>query len=219
MLNFPRNCDDKRSDFSFWVCQLRRMDNMRRRASWHLALVCIATFGLLASKAAQAADEHAPSQPVSPPAPTEPTIVDVGLQASGALTGQVLGPDGRGAVGETVFVLRGPTVVATCQTNSSGGFAITGLGGGLYDVRCRQGGTLCRLWAPQTAPPSAKPTLMLTTGGPVVRGQTTFFRRDSGWLKGPAPWIIAGAAITGAIIWDVVASQRHSFDRDHPPSS
>ncbi len=66
-------------------------------------------------------------------------IIDVGLQASGALAGQVLGPDGKGAAGETVFVLRGTTVVVTCQTNSAGGFSITGLSGGIYDVRCRQG--------------------------------------------------------------------------------
>ena len=114
-----------------------------------------------------------------------------------ALNGQVLASDGKPLAAAAVFILRGTTPIATCQTNQSGGFSVAGLPGGLYEIRCHECVVACRLWAPQTAPPSAKSAVLLTTGATVVRGQTAFFSRRGSWLRGPAPWIIAGVVAVG----------------------
>ncbi len=146
-------------------------------------------------------------------------VIDVALQGSGDLTGYVIGQDGKCIAQETVYLLRQGAVVGTCQTDASGRFAITGLTGGVYEVRWAQGVAFCRLWAPQTAPPSATGNLLLTAGPTVVRGQTGHPSPGSSWWKGPIPWIVAGAAIV-AVTWaDIVVAQKHRFERDHPPAS
>jgi hypothetical protein len=182
------------------------MDKMRRRTPWTACLFSLATLGMLAPQPVHAAQGAVATQQAAKTEADEPVIVDVGLHAAGQLTGQVVGPNGRAMAGETIYVLRGATTVATCRTNEAGCFAVPGLSGGIYEVRCQQGVLTCRLWAPQTAPPSAKSGLLLTTGDSVVRGQTSFFSRRGSWLKGPAPWIIAGVV---AVAVPVALTVRH----------
>jgi hypothetical protein len=191
-------------------------------------LVSIAALGLLAPPSVTAADGRAPaptgtnpaatSPTATNPAATEPLVIDVALQGGGELTGQVIGQDGTCGARETVYILRQGVGVGSCQTDASGRFGMTGLAGGVYEVRWAHGATICRLWAAQTAPPSAKPNLLLTANS-TVRGQTGTPSPGRSLLKGPLPWIAAGVVVTGLIWWDVVAAQKHRYERDHPSAS
>lgn len=191
---------------------------MRRLAGLQTALVLITAFGLLAPSV-RAAEGRAPLPAAANQAASEPTVSDVALQGAGELTGHLVGHDGKCVAREMVYLLRQGTVVGSCQTDASGRFAFTGLTGGVYEVRWAQGVTICRLWAPQTAPPSAKADLLLTANTTVVRGQTGSPSPGCSWLKGPLPWIAAGVVGVGLILWDVKVAQQHRFDRDHPSSS
>ncbi|HEY1785945.1 MAG TPA: carboxypeptidase-like regulatory domain-containing protein [Pirellulales bacterium] len=189
---------------------------MRRRAVLQTVLVSLAVFGLLAPPPVRAATAGAPTPATARPVASESMIADVTLQGSSELTGHVVGADGNCVAHETVYLLRQGAVVGTCQTDAVGRFAIVGLSGGVYEVGWAYGVTACRLWAPQTAPPSAKTELLLTANAPVVRGQTGSPHPGRSWLKGPIPWIAAGVVGVGAIIWDVVTAQKHRYERDHP---
>ncbi|HEX4143394.1 MAG TPA: hypothetical protein VHY91_07575 [Pirellulales bacterium] len=202
---------------------------MRRRSRLQTALISIAALGLLAPpsvKAAGSASVPTTANPATanataatPAASGEPLVIDVALESAGGLTGQVVGQDGSCAAEETVYVLRQGTVVGTCKTDATGHFALTGLTGGVYDVRWAHGVTICRLWAPETAPPSAKADLTLTANASAVRGQTGTPNPCNSLLKGPLPWIAFGVAVVGVIWWDVVVAQKHRYDRDHPSAS
>ena len=195
---------------------------MRSLARFQTALVSVAALGLLAPPPIRAAEKPAPHSDAiasEKPSPSEPLVSDVALQARGTLTGCVVGQGGMSAVRETVFISRGGAVVATCQTDASGRFTLAGLTGGVYEVRWAQGATICRLWAPQTAPPSAVADLQLSANAPVVRGQTGTPNPCSSLLKGPLPWIAAVATIIGLAWWDIVVSQKHHYERDHPSAS
>ena len=191
------------------------MHKMRCRAGLQTALVLTTVLGLLAPPAVRAADRPAPLPATADQATRQPTVSDVALQGGGELIGYLVGYDGK-SVAPTVYLLRQGTVVGSCQTDASGRFAFAGLTGGVYEVRWTQGVTFCRLWAPQTAPPSARSDLMLTANTTVVRGQTGYPHPGCSWLKGPLPWIAAGVVGVGLIWWDVVVAQQHRFDRDHP---
>jgi hypothetical protein len=200
------------------------MDKMRRHDRLHTALVSIAVLGLLAPPSVRAAEGRAPMPTAAAPADanpaaSEPLVIDVALQNAGVLTGHVVGQDGKCLAQQTVYVLRQGEAVVTCQTDVAGRFAMTGLAGGVYEVRWAQGVTICRLWAPQTAPPSAKAELLLTTDATVLRGQTGTPSPGCSLLKGPLPWIAAGVVIAGLTWWDVVVAQKHRYDRDHPSAS
>jgi hypothetical protein len=204
------------------------MHAMRRRAVLKTFLVLTAATGLLAPPSVRAADPRSVSttHALAPNATaaagatsSEPVVVDVALDGAGQLTGVVVGPTGESVPRATVSVLRQGGMVATCPTDASGRFTTAHLSGGVYDVRWSDGGAVCRLWAPETAPPSAKPNLLLTPNAQVVRAQSSGLKPLGGFLKGPIPWIAFGTVVAGLITWDVVKEQHDRFRRDHPPAS
>ena len=130
--------------------------------------------------------------------PSEPLVIDVALASGGELTGHVVGQDGTCTARETVYVLAAGSGGRHLQNRRrAADFALTGLTGGVYDVRWAHGVTICRLWAPQTAPPSAKSDLLLTANATVVRGQTGHPDPGHSLLKGPLPWIAVGRGRRG----------------------
>jgi hypothetical protein len=203
----------------FRPSQLRRMHKMRRRAGLKTALILTTALGLLAPPPVRAADQRPQVSALPNQAVGESMVSDVALQGAGDLTGHLVGQDGKFVARETVYLMRQGAVVASCQTDASGRFAFTGLAGGVYEVRWSQGMAACRLWAPQTAPPSAKVDLLVTANAMVVRGQTGVPSPGCSLLKGPLPWIAAGVVAVGLTWWDVVVAQKHRFERDHPSSS
>jgi hypothetical protein len=79
--------------------------------------------------------------------------------------------------------------VASTQTGVDGRFAIAGVKAGVYEVATSQGVTVCRLWAPRTAPPAAQSDALVVHGGSVVRGA-----QGGGGVIGflSNPWVLGG---------------------------
>ena len=72
--------------------------------------------------------------------------------------------------GTAVAVLDQGRPIVSTQTGADGRFAITGVKAGVYEVATSNGVTVCRLWAPRTAPPAAQSDALVVHGDTVVRG-------------------------------------------------
>jgi hypothetical protein len=169
---------------------------MRRLTRLQLVLSFVAVCGLIMPPGALGAEPFEANRPTGPaPAAAETLILDVALQPGGVLTGQSLNQTGQPLVNSQVLVLRQGTVATTATTNQAGQFTIQGLSGGVYEIRGQESSTVCRLWAPHTAPPSAKTNVLVTSDEALIRGQSGRYRRPGGILKGPLPWMVAVAAI------------------------
>ncbi|MCA9208217.1 MAG: carboxypeptidase regulatory-like domain-containing protein [Planctomycetales bacterium] len=112
----------------------------------------------------------APPVPVAAAA-AAPVAIDIELDAAGRLVGQAIDGQGRLLVAERVVVSQAGQEIASTVTDDQGRFAIEGMLGGLYQVATAQGGAMCRVWMANTAPPVAKPHLLLAAGTDVERGQ------------------------------------------------
>jgi hypothetical protein len=177
---------------------------MRRRLRLKTAILLIAALGLMFPPQSQAEYPYAPA--VARPAVTErlpsttpaPPIADVALDADGRLQGQVVDNAGLPAAGTTIVLVSQGRAVAVVTSDAAGHFTAEHLAGGIYEVHAAGNVSLARLWAPQTAPPAARQTLVVQCGDPsepIVRGQHTFGPFDGSWMKGRGPWLIAAAAI------------------------
>ncbi len=146
-------------------------------------------------------------------APTESfRIADIALDEAGSLRGLVVGGEGQAIAGAPVIMTQGDAKIVETATDQMGQFSVQSLRGGVYEMQVNADRFNVRVWAPQTAPPTA------TTGftyvlGTVQRGQCT---EDSctgvcGGTCGAAgafgggplgllmnPWVI-GAAVAAAI--------------------
>jgi hypothetical protein len=121
-------------------------------------------------------------------------IRDVALQPGGVLSGQVLDSDGNPCAGLAVRIVRaggGQELAAGTQTTADGRFTFSELSGGVYRVETPVGVEMCRLWAPDTAPPSAVPAVLLVAGQDAVRGNLG----QIGWLG----WTLIGLGVAAAI--------------------
>jgi len=140
-----------------------------------LALACIAMVLPLRTLAA------------TPAGPQDrPAIVDVALGEGGRLIGQVVDGAGVPQADTPVAVLHQERVVAETKTDPTGYFAVQGLRGGTYQLAASRAGGVFRLWADQTAPPSAQAGALLIAEETVVRGNGAFVD----FLTNP--WFVAG---------------------------
>lgn len=147
-------------------------------------VVAAAAAGMVLSQFAYAASAGQPARPI-------PSIVrDVVLQEGGILTGQVLDAAGAPVAATPVAVVDQDRAVATALTGDDGRFAMTGVKAGVYQVATAKGVTVCRLWAPRTAPPSALPDALVVNGETVVRGAMNGGGGVIGFLSNP--WVLAG---------------------------
>ena len=139
-------------------------------------------------------------QPAALPAAV---IRDVALQAGGAMRGQVVDAQGNpcGQVPLRVVRTSDQTPAATTQTDAQGRFAVSGLTGGVYRVETPAGAAVYRLWAPNTAPPSAIASALIVQGDPTVRGNLG----SIGWLG----WTLIGLGVAAAVALPL------ALDHDH----
>ena len=162
----------------------------------------VATFGMVLPPSAIAAE----------PVAAGPT--DVALRSGGVLVGQVVDQQGAAKAGAPVSIRFAEHEVVRTVTDQNGVFAAQGLRGGQYQLLTVDGMTVCRLWAPDTAPPAARPAALLVSGNTAVRGQ---------WSGGPmgswVGWIKAHPYITAGIVASAIAIPLALADDDDPPGS
>jgi len=96
---------------------------------------------------------------------------DVALREGSVLVGQVVNQQGQAMANANVSIRYADHEVVRTTTDANGVFAAKGLRGGQYDILTEDGIRTCRLWAPDTAPPAARPAALLVSGDNVVRGQ------------------------------------------------
>lgn len=116
---------------------------------------------------------------------------DLALAPGGELRGQVLDHNGQPRTDCTVQVSYQNQCIASVRTGSQGEYRVTGLRGGLHSIATPEGATLCRLWAPGSAPPHAAEQLLLVRGDTVVRGNRSGRYAMAGILSNP--WLLIAA--------------------------
>lgn len=99
------------------------------------------------------------------------SVTDISLGPGGRLVGRLASEDGTAQANAPLALLSRGQIVARSQADPQGRFAVDGLGGGLYEIAAPGSRCAVRLWAPGTAPPSAKPDITLTASPLLVRGQ------------------------------------------------
>jgi hypothetical protein len=138
---------------------------------------------------------------------------DVALRPGGVLVGQVVDQQGAAKPGTAVSVQYSDYEVVRTTTDANGVFAAQGLRGGQYQLVTEDGISVCRLWAPDTAPPAARPAALVVTGSNVVRGQ---------WGGGPVhqwvDWVKAHPYITAGVIATAIAVPFAIADDDDDPA-
>lgn len=164
----------------------------------------IACFGMVAPPAAFA---------VEPAGHVQPSFggVDVALRSGGVLVGQVVDQQGTAQANKVVSVQYANQEVVRTTTDANGVFAARGLRGGQYQILTDDGISVCRLWAAETAPPSARPAALVVADGSVVRGQ---------WGRGPmhqwVGWVKSHPYITAGAIAAAIAIPLALADDDDP---
>lgn len=123
-----------------------------------LLIACLPQAAWSADELPRAADEvSVVTQPVT-------QVIDVALEERGTLVGQVTGPKGAPQAEAPIAVRQGTAVVARTTTDRRGIFYVTGLRGGVYQVASNGASQNLRAWAPDTAPPNARPGVQLVRG-------------------------------------------------------
>jgi hypothetical protein len=137
-------------------------------------------------------------------APHRAAIRDVALRSDGLLVGRVYSDSMQPEPGVEVTIRIDGQSAAATTTDANGVFAVGGLRGGIHQVSAAGAVENCRLWAPGTAPPSAKPEIRFVRGQDnVVRGQWgqpsgSFLDRTQDWLSDP--WVVAGIVATAIAV-------------------
>ena len=163
---------------------MKVVDILRGCAVW------MACLGLLVPHSAFAAAANEKSQPIdrSGQIAQQPVAIDVALHEGGVLVGQIVDEQGASASGSLGSIQQNGQHLAQTITDTDGRFVVRGLQGGVYQIATAQGGGLYRFWAPNPAPPSAQPGVLVVNGKGVVRG--AFGGCLLSWLSNP--WVIAG---------------------------
>lgn len=111
---------------------------------------CACLLGLLGQPLACVAadDENATVEVVE--------VEDVVIDGEGVLVGKVTTESGRPMPAKQVEVMFAGGVVATTQTDGSGGFRVAGLREGVHEIRAGSTTESYRLWPKEAAPPKVE---------------------------------------------------------------
>jgi hypothetical protein len=131
---------------------------------------------------------------------------DVALRSGGLLVGQVVDSQGVLKAGTAVSIRQGEHEVVRTTTDENGMFAAQGLRGGQYQLLTQDGSSAYRLWAADTAPPSARPAALIVSGKDVIRGQM-----GGGGMVG---WVKAHPYITAGVVAAAIATPLAFIDDD-----
>ena len=135
--------------------------------------------------------------------------LDVALHNSGTLVGQVVDTEGKPQPKMPVTLVRGNEVLAQTVTNNEGHFAMKQVPAGSYRLAAGDAQNAYRLWAPKTAPPTARQGALMVVGEATERAQCGA-NGPLGQVLGN-PWVIGG--IVAAAIAIPVAIHNHNKDK------
>jgi hypothetical protein len=172
------------------------------------AAVGIAVFGLLTPPTLLSAAEPTAAQHAGT-VPQATMISDVALGASGTLRGQVVDNAGGAMAGVDITIRQQETVVARTTSDPAGNFAVAGLPGGIFQITTDESAGSFRFWASETAPPAARPSVLVVHDSAAVRGQSALGRLLS------RPLAIAAIVATAVAVPVVV----HQIEIEHQSGS
>jgi len=152
------------------------------------------------------------------------------LHEGGVLVGQLLDAQGVGVAEAPVTVKTAGNQIVSTTTGKDGKFRVAGLQGGVHQVALGGKQESYRLWAPGTAPPSARRGLMQVTNTDVVRGQCDCGTPVCGSAceggayggsrgGGVGRWIANHPLITAGAIGAAIAIPLALDDDDDPPAT
>jgi hypothetical protein len=166
----------------------------------------LAALGMVLPSSVMAAAPVAATPAAKAPLAAAPAVAvnDIALRPGGVLLGQVVDQQGVAKAGTPVTIEFAGKEVARTTTDERGVFAAQGLRGGQYKINTVEGSSECRLWAADTAPPSARPAALVVTGNDLVRGMPGegVFHSWKEWCMAH-PYITAGT-IAGAVAVPVI---------------
>ncbi len=136
-----------------------------------------------------------------------PEPLDVSLEENGTLFGLVVDAQGRPLAQTAVTMRQANREVVRFATDREGRFMVAGLRGGTYEIATLRTAGLYRLWAAHTAPPSARPGVLIVDGGPQVRGQQS----AAEFLA--KPWVLTAVVAAAIAVPVAVANQAESSSR------
>ena len=161
----------------------------RNRTVNVLVLAC--TISLMPAQQILAANPLAGTEGRPAVSATGPVVHDIALGPGGMMRGQVVNAQGTPCVNTPVLLVKsGEQAVTPCRTDSDGYFQVAGLSGGVYTVETTAGVMVYRVWAPNTAPPSAVAEALIVEGE-AVRG-------NLGAIT-PLGWALIGMGVAAAI--------------------
>ena len=138
-----------------------------------------------------------------------PKVTDVQLQEGGVLLGQVVDSNAAPVAATPVSLRQIGREIARTVTDQTGSFTFDKLRGGTYEIVAGRSQGIYRIWAPNTAPPTAQPSVLLTPSGLDVRGQGPL----SYWLCNP--WVVTG--LIAAAVAIPVGIHNHRIHRTSSP--
>ena len=103
--------------------------------------------------------------------PAAPKIPDIALTKDGILRGVIVDRQAGPVAGERVVIRQGRRVVAQTTTDRLGEFRVPKFRSGTYQIQSGKVTRQIRVWAPGTAPKSARKMALLVNGGTVTRAQ------------------------------------------------
>ena len=179
---------------------------MKRTGTLSLAwMACLGTLlpaPLFGATVTEAADER--------PLPhVVPKVTDVQLQEGGVLLGQVVDSNAVPVPATPVSLRQMGREIARTVTDPTGTFAFDKLRGGTYEIVAGRSQGIYRIWAPNTAPPTAQPSVLITPSGQDVRGQGPL----GYWLGNP--WVVTG--LVAAAVAIPVGIHNHRVHRTSSP--
>ena len=171
---------------------------MKSNKFFRAAAVAITSAGLILPQSQLLAAAPQDSQTTRPVAKSlTPSVMDVTLTDGGMLRGQIVDAQGQPVADAPVSVLfEGKEVVST-KTVADGSFAVNGLRNGTHVVASGENGGVYRMWSSDSAPPAARPGIMIVRGGRIARGQGFTSRAGLLMVAGLAGIVIAGTVSQG----------------------
>ena len=182
---------------------------LQKSLSEHVGWVVLLT-AIVGSTVAFANNSAQPTP--TPPGHLRPRAVDISLSQNGVFSGKVVDAQARPVEKAEILFRQSGKQVAKVSTSRNGDFDVTGLTPGVYQIVVLPDRTLTvRVWNKRSAPPVARPELLIVIGDDTIRGQ-----RRIGELLPLENTVVVGGMVAAAIAIPIAIA--NSSDDTEPVS-